>query len=419
MMAPISCILNGIPWTQGDTKSLDDLSPRDQKRVLNWIAKNIHFSGSGETYSSYGLKHHMEQDIGLYTTNNQFKHAMLKMGYQPIEINELNWEYTVISDKSPYAVMKERERIEKEEAHKRYVAEWNKDVHRNPKQISEKTILLLNDKQRILLGNQEARIIGAYPQTDRIEVIPPLFVDHIAEIMIEDTGIIYFDSNKGAFCSVLEFCNEERLMNLLGNIGEAMIVHRCNDNRSINQKWLSKATMLYVDHEDAVLYTAVGTGFKSTKVQHPRLYNPFDTQNDIIWIDDEENKVIRHDLNGKVGSYAALQIKASTNGEKYVLKDLLSRRYGVPLVYYPINDDFDLIVEKAPNVQPGVDFIDVRETDRTAFEELMYYWQMLTKLYNGTIKAIDVVNEATSLPALRNGIFASAIQMSSASYAMF
>ena len=117
--------------------------------------------------------------------------------------------------------------------------------------------------------------------------------------------------DKGHYIS--EFCNEERLMNLLGNIGEAIIVHRCNDNRSINQKWLSKATMLYVDHEDAVLYTAVGTGFKSTKVQHPRLYNPFDTQNDIIWIDDEENKVIRHDLNGKVGSYAALQIKASTN----------------------------------------------------------------------------------------------------------
>ena len=43
----------------------------------------------------------MERDIGLYTTNNQFKHAMLKMGYQPIEINELNWEYTVISDKGP------------------------------------------------------------------------------------------------------------------------------------------------------------------------------------------------------------------------------------------------------------------------------------------------------------------------------
>jgi len=30
--------------------------------------------------------------------------------------------------------------------------------------------------------------------------------------------------------------NEERLMNLLGNIGEAIIVHRCKDNSSINQK---------------------------------------------------------------------------------------------------------------------------------------------------------------------------------------
>ena len=420
-MAPISCLLNGIPWTRGDTDTLDDLSPRDQRRVLDWIAKNIHYSGSGETYSSYELKHHMEHDIGLYTTNNQFKHAMLKMGYKPIEYNELNWEYTVTSDKSPYAVMKERERREKEEAHKRYVAECNKyrDSDPEPEPVGEKTILLLNDKQRILLENQEARIIGASPQTDRIAVIPPLFVNHIAEIMIEDTGIIYFDANKGAFCSVLEFCNEERLMNLLGNIGEAIIVHRCNDNSSINRKWLSIATMSYIDHEDADQYTAVGTGFKSTKIQHPRLYNPFDTQNDIIWIDDEENKVIRHDLSGKVGSYAALQIKASTNGEKYVLKDLLSRRYVVPLVYYPINDDFGLIASKAPNAQPGVDFIDVRETDRTAFDELMYYWRLLSKLYNGTIKAIDVVNEATSLPALRNGLYASTIQITTASYAMF
>lgn len=418
-MAPISCLLNGIPWTRGDTDTLDDLSPRDRKRVLDWIAKNIHFSGSGETYSSYELKHHMEHDIRLYTTNNQFKHAMLKMGYQPIEYNELNWEYTVISDKSPYAVMKEKERREREEAHKRYIAEWNKHYYGNPQPVGEKTILRLNDKQRILLENHDARIIGATSQKDRIAVIPPLFVNHIAEIMIEDTGIIYFDANKGAFCSVLEFCNEERLMNLMGNIGEAIIVHRCNDNRSINQKWLSIATMSHVNHEDADLYTAVGTGFKSTKLQHPRLYNPLDTQNDIIWIDDEENKVIRHDLSGEVGAYAALQVKVSTNGEKYVLKDLQSRRYGVPLVYYPINDDYGLIAAKAPNAQPGVDFIDIRETDRTAFDELMFYWKLLSKLHNGTIKAIDVVNEATSLPALRNGLYASTIQMTTASYAMF
>lgn len=55
-MASISCLLNGVPWTQGDEETLDDLSPRDQKRVLDWIAKNIHFSGSGVTYDSWVTK---------------------------------------------------------------------------------------------------------------------------------------------------------------------------------------------------------------------------------------------------------------------------------------------------------------------------------------------------------------------------
>lgn len=151
----------------------------------------------------------------------------------------------------------------------------------------------------------------------------------------------------------------------------------------------------------------------------PRLYNPFDTQNDIIWIDDHENKVIKQELIGRVGTYAALQVKASTNGEKYILKDLVNSRYGVPLVYYPINDDFDQIAAKAPNTQPGVDFIDVREVDKTAFDELVYYWSLLSQLHQGRIKAIDIVNEGRSLPALRNGLFASTIQMTAASYAMF
>jgi len=346
---------------------------------------------------------------------------MLKMGYKPVDYSELNWEYTVVSDKSPYAIMKEKERIEKEESHKRYVAKWNRHYNSESESVSvdESPILLLNDKQRILLERQDARIIGVSSQTERIAIIPPLFVNHIAEIMVEDTGIIYYDANTSAFCSVLEFCNEERLMNLLGNIGEAIIVHRCRDNLNINRTWLSIATMTSITPEEAEIYSAIGTGFKSTKIQHPRLYNPFDTQNDIIWIDDQENKVIKCDLIGKVGSYAALQVKASTYGEKYVLKDLLSRSYGVPLVYYPLKDDFDLIASKAPNAHPGVDFIDVRDVDKMAFDELMYYWELLSKLYRGTIKAIDVVNEARSLPALRNGLYASTIQMTSVSYAMF
>lgn len=50
--------------------------------------------------SSYGLKHILEKDTGLYLTNNEFKDAMLMCGYEPINPNELNWYYQ-ISKKSP------------------------------------------------------------------------------------------------------------------------------------------------------------------------------------------------------------------------------------------------------------------------------------------------------------------------------
>ena len=89
------------------------------------------------------------------------------------------------------------------------------------------------------------------------------------------------------------------------------------------------------------------------------------------------------------------------------------------LVYYPINDDFDSIAAKAPMSQPGIDFIDVRDVDKIAFDELIFYWKLLLGLRQGKIKAIDVVNEARNMPALRNGLYASAIQMTPASYAMF
>ncbi len=77
----ISGLVNGIPWTQGDPATFYDLSITDQERVLAWISQNIHLSAGGDTISSYSLKHHMERDICLYTTNNQFKHAMHIIGY--------------------------------------------------------------------------------------------------------------------------------------------------------------------------------------------------------------------------------------------------------------------------------------------------------------------------------------------------
>ena len=417
-MELISCLLNGIPWTRGDLATLNELSERDKKRVLDWITRNIQFSGNGDTISSYSLKHYMEYDIGLYTTNNQFKHAMHICGFTPVEYNELNWEYTVKSRRDPTSVMQERNRLLSEQRHKQYLAETNSYKTINIQKPAEKRIII-DDEQQILINDQGTWTISSSP-SGHIEV-PSLFVNHIAEILVEDTGIIYYDTNKDTFCSVLESTikQEQRLMQLMGSIGEAIIVHRCHDNRIINQRWLSIAMMTLLDDEDyADNYTALGTGLKSTKKTNPHLYNPFDTQNDIIWIDDQENRVIRSQSRDSVGIYAALQVKASIHGMQYILPDLLNRRYDVPMAYYPINDDYDVIAKAAPMVQPGVDFIDVREVDKGAFEELKYYWSLLYDLSQGFIKPIDIINEATSLPALKNGIFASTVNLTTASYLM-
>lgn len=92
----ISEIRNGIPWTQGDEALLIELSKEEQKQVLDWIEENIiPRKTSYEGVSSYGLKHILTHDTGIYLTNNQFKHAMLLDGYEPVRTYMLNWHYCI------------------------------------------------------------------------------------------------------------------------------------------------------------------------------------------------------------------------------------------------------------------------------------------------------------------------------------
>jgi hypothetical protein len=69
--------------------------------VMDWIRQNI---VPGRTplqeRTSYGIKHILEHDTGLYLTNNEFKDAMLMAGFKPVDPNALNWTYR-ISRKSP------------------------------------------------------------------------------------------------------------------------------------------------------------------------------------------------------------------------------------------------------------------------------------------------------------------------------
>lgn len=69
--------------------------------VFGWIHYHISPAGKTDTrHSSYALKHMVENDIGYYITNNQFKDAMLLCGYYPVNANETNWLFKIKIDRA-------------------------------------------------------------------------------------------------------------------------------------------------------------------------------------------------------------------------------------------------------------------------------------------------------------------------------
>lgn len=86
---------------QDHPERYDELPCEEQKIILRWIRENIRPRKTPlPGWSSYSLKHMLERDTGLYTTNDQFKDAMLRCGYKPVNPDELNWHFCV-SKRSP------------------------------------------------------------------------------------------------------------------------------------------------------------------------------------------------------------------------------------------------------------------------------------------------------------------------------
>lgn len=98
-------LLLGRPYTDEnghiDDELFTDLTEEDQAKVMTWIKENIiPIKGVNYKHTSYGLKHYIQKELGIYMTNNQFKDAMLEAGFYPADPNKLNWNYR-ISEKSP------------------------------------------------------------------------------------------------------------------------------------------------------------------------------------------------------------------------------------------------------------------------------------------------------------------------------
>lgn len=94
-------VVDGRAWTEDDTSLATDLTDEEQEKVMAWIHENILSRKTPLlSRSSYGIKHLLERDTGIYMTNNQFKDAMLLCGFYLVDEHLLNWNYR-ISKKSP------------------------------------------------------------------------------------------------------------------------------------------------------------------------------------------------------------------------------------------------------------------------------------------------------------------------------
>jgi len=86
-------------FTENDENYFEDLSLEEQKVIKQWIYDNfVPRKTLLRGHTSYGLKHIFSSNTGIYVTNNQFKDAMLKSGYKPVDSNELNWRYCLRKD---------------------------------------------------------------------------------------------------------------------------------------------------------------------------------------------------------------------------------------------------------------------------------------------------------------------------------
>lgn len=84
-----------------DARLITEHSEEEQSKVYDWICENIiEGNRKNSKHTSYGMKHILQRNTGIYLTNNEFKDAMLHMGFLPTDPDKLNWTYK-IKESSP------------------------------------------------------------------------------------------------------------------------------------------------------------------------------------------------------------------------------------------------------------------------------------------------------------------------------
>jgi len=87
-------------YIQKGEDTFEQLCKDEQEKIIHWIKQNfISRKTINYNYNSYGLKHLIQHDKGIYTTNEQFKKAMLLCGFKAGNTMKKSWNFN-ISEKS-------------------------------------------------------------------------------------------------------------------------------------------------------------------------------------------------------------------------------------------------------------------------------------------------------------------------------
>lgn len=82
--------------THDDGALISEIPEEGRQMALNllssWFEKS---SRTSNRHNSYGIKHWLEEATRYYVSNNQLKDAMLSLGFETSNFNDLNWYFKV------------------------------------------------------------------------------------------------------------------------------------------------------------------------------------------------------------------------------------------------------------------------------------------------------------------------------------
>ena len=254
--------------------------------------------------------------------------------------------------------------------------------------------------------------------------------NRLVTILQDDLGFISYTENRLQLTYILQNNINTSVMQLLGKIAEAVLVRRCRENAQLNHQLFMLARRKKAWFATSNKFIAVGTGLKETQRLYPKRYNSTDPQRDIIWLDSDNIPALMGGSTGMSGIEAGLQVKASLDGYHYIRSDLINNRYEVPIVYFPVKNDFESIVDKLEKdpqttildpdtgeyhrIKVGIDFVDIRAYDHDAFEEVKDYYPLVLGLIRDEIDIADLINYSYKKGdgILKNTLMLSALEYS-------